>query len=153
MLRGGGPGECLGAPSAQPRRPAGRARDARPHYLSKSRIAAADECGQRAAGRRREGSAPRLLLDYNLEIGAVSATSPGKIWRFGIMGLLVQDGERDAVALRARNVFADLGIKIEFGAAEAAAYHAYAAIPNRSSRCAPSRIRLLSEQTVDCPAD
>ena len=28
-------------------------------------------------------------------------------------------------------VFADLGVKVEFGAAEAAAYHAYAAIPNR----------------------
>jgi alanine-glyoxylate transaminase/serine-glyoxylate transaminase/serine-pyruvate transaminase len=73
----------------------------------------------------------RLLLDYNLEIGAGLGDLAGKIWRFGIMGYSCKMENVMLSLCALETVFADLGIKIEFGAAEAAAYHAYAAIPNR----------------------
>jgi alanine-glyoxylate transaminase/serine-glyoxylate transaminase/serine-pyruvate transaminase len=73
----------------------------------------------------------RLLLDYNLEIGAGLGDLAGKIWRFGIMGYSCKMENVMLCLCALETVFADLGTKIEFGAAEAAAYHAYAAIPNR----------------------
>jgi alanine-glyoxylate transaminase/serine-glyoxylate transaminase/serine-pyruvate transaminase len=73
----------------------------------------------------------RLLLDYNLEIGAGLGDLTGKIWRFGIMGYSCKMENVMLSLCALETVFADLGIKVEFGAAEAAAYHAYAALPNR----------------------
>ena len=73
----------------------------------------------------------RLLLDYNLEIGAGLGDLAGKIYRFGIMGYSCKMENVMLCLTALETVFADLGVKIEFGAAEAAAYHAYAAIPNR----------------------
>jgi len=73
----------------------------------------------------------RLLLDYNLEIGAGLGDLAGKIFRFGIMGYSCKMENVMLCLTALETVFADLGVKVEFGAAEAAAYHAYAAIPNR----------------------
>jgi alanine-glyoxylate transaminase/serine-glyoxylate transaminase/serine-pyruvate transaminase len=73
----------------------------------------------------------RLLLDYNLEIGAGLGDLAGKIYRFGIMGYSCKMENVMLCLTALETVFADLGVRIEFGAAEAAAYHAYAAIPNR----------------------
>ena len=73
----------------------------------------------------------RLLLDYNLEIGAGLGDLAGKIYRFGIMGYSCKMENVMLCLTALETVFSDLGVKIEFGAAEAAAYHAYAAIPNR----------------------
>ena len=73
----------------------------------------------------------RLLLDYNLEIGAGLGDLAGKIWRFGIMGYSCKMENVMLSLCALETVFADLGIKVEFGAAEAAAYHAYAALPNK----------------------
>ena len=53
----------------------------------------------------------------------------GKIWRFGIMGYSCKPENVMLSLCALETVFADLGIKVEFGAAEAAAYHAYAALP------------------------
>ena len=71
----------------------------------------------------------RLLLDYNLEIGAGLGDLAGKIWRFGIMGYSCKMENVMLSLCALETVFADLGMKVEFGAAEAAAYHAYAALP------------------------
>jgi len=73
----------------------------------------------------------RLLLDYNLEIGAGLGDLAGKIWRFGIMGYSCKMENVMLSLCALETVFADLGMNVEFGAAEAAAYHAYAALPNR----------------------
>ncbi len=73
----------------------------------------------------------RLLLDYNLEIGAGLGDLAGKIWRFGIMGYSCKMENVMLSLCALETVFADLGMKVEFGAAEAAAYHAYAANPNK----------------------
>jgi len=73
----------------------------------------------------------RLLLDYNLEIGAGLGDLAGKIWRFGIMGYSCKMENVMLSLCALETVFADLGMKVEFGAAEAAAYHAYAALPNK----------------------
>ncbi len=73
----------------------------------------------------------RLLLDYNLEIGAGLGDLAGKIWRFGIMGYSCKMENVMLSLCALETVFADLGLKVEFGAAEAAAYHAYAALPNK----------------------
>ena len=73
----------------------------------------------------------RLLQDYNLEIGAGLGDLAGKIWRFGIMGYSCKMENVMLCLCALETVFSDLGITIDFGAAEAAAYHAYAAIPNR----------------------
>ncbi len=73
----------------------------------------------------------RLLLEYNIEIGAGLGDLVGKVWRFGIMGYSCKM-ENVMLALCAlETVFADMGAKIEIGTAEAAAYHAYAAHPSR----------------------
>jgi alanine-glyoxylate transaminase / serine-glyoxylate transaminase / serine-pyruvate transaminase len=73
----------------------------------------------------------RLLLEFNLEIGAGLGDLAGKIWRFGIMGYSCKM-ENVMLALCALEaVFADMGAEVELGAAEAAAYHAYAAHPSR----------------------
>ena len=73
----------------------------------------------------------RLLLDYNLEIGAGLGDLAGKIWRFGIMGYSCKMENVMLSLCALETVSADLGIAVEFGAAEAAAYRAYASIPNR----------------------
>jgi alanine-glyoxylate transaminase/serine-glyoxylate transaminase/serine-pyruvate transaminase len=73
----------------------------------------------------------RLLLDYNLEIGAGLGDLAGKIWRFGIMGYSCKMENVMLSLCALETVFADLRMKVEFGVAEAAAYHAYAAIPNK----------------------
>ncbi len=73
----------------------------------------------------------RLLLDFNLEIGAGLGALAGKIWRFGLMGYSCQL-ENVMLCLSAlETVFTDMGAKVKFGEAEAAAYHAYAANPSR----------------------
>jgi alanine-glyoxylate transaminase / serine-glyoxylate transaminase / serine-pyruvate transaminase len=73
----------------------------------------------------------RLLAEFNLEIGAGLGELAGKVWRFGIMGYSCKM-ENVMLALCALEaVFADMGAQVELGAAEAAAYHAYAAHPSR----------------------
>jgi alanine-glyoxylate transaminase/serine-glyoxylate transaminase/serine-pyruvate transaminase len=73
----------------------------------------------------------RLLAEFNLEIGAGLGELAGRIWRFGIMGYSCKM-ENVMLALCALEaVFADMGAKVDLGAAEAAAYHAYAAQPSR----------------------
>ncbi|MFN0038064.1 MAG: pyridoxal-phosphate-dependent aminotransferase family protein [Burkholderiales bacterium] len=74
----------------------------------------------------------RLLSEFNLEIGAGLGDLAGKIWRFGIMGYSCKM-ENVMLALCALEaLFADMGAHVEPGAAEAAAYHAYAAQPTRA---------------------
>lgn len=71
----------------------------------------------------------RLLAEYNLEIGAGLGDFAGKIWRFGLMGYSSKI-ENVMFCLNAlETVFANMGKKIEIGAAEAAAYRVYAASP------------------------
>ncbi len=71
----------------------------------------------------------RLLDEYNLEIGAGLGDFAGKIWRFGLMGYSSKI-ENIMVCLNAlETVFSDMGMKLEHGAAEAAAHHSYAANP------------------------
>jgi len=71
----------------------------------------------------------RLLAEYNLEIGAGLGDFAGKIWRFGLMGYSSKI-ENVMLCLNAlETVFANMGKKIEIGAAEAAAYRVYAASP------------------------
>jgi len=71
----------------------------------------------------------RLLADYSLEIGAGLGELAGKVWRFGIMG---HSSKMENVMLclcALETVLSDMGVKVEFGTAESAAYHAYAANP------------------------
>ncbi len=71
----------------------------------------------------------RLFADYGLEIGAGLGDLGSRLWRFGIMG---HSSRRENVMLclcALETVLADLGVKVEFGAAESAAYRAYAANP------------------------
>ena len=71
----------------------------------------------------------RLLADYSLEIGAGLGDLAGKIWRFGLMGYSSRI-ENVMLCLGAlETVLSDMGRKVEFGAAEAAAHYAYAANP------------------------
>ena len=71
----------------------------------------------------------RLLVDYSLEIGAGLGDFAGKIWRFGLMGYSSRM-ENVMLCLGALEaVLSDMGMKIEQGAAEAAAHQAYAAHP------------------------
>ncbi len=71
----------------------------------------------------------RLLDEYNIEIGAGLGSLAGRIWRFGIMGYSCKM-ENVMLALCAlETVFDDLGIHVEFGKAESAAYRAYASQP------------------------
>lgn len=80
----------------------------------------------------------RLLHDYNLELGAGLGDLKGKIWRFGIMGYSCKMENVMLCLCALETVFADMGVKVEFGAAEAAAYHAYAEnpLPMRPSEAA-----------------
>ncbi len=72
----------------------------------------------------------RLLAEYNIEIGAGLGDLAGKIWRFGIMGYSCKM-ENVMLALCAlETVFSDMGVSIEVGTAEAAAYKAYASHPS-----------------------
>jgi alanine-glyoxylate transaminase/serine-glyoxylate transaminase/serine-pyruvate transaminase len=71
----------------------------------------------------------RLLAEYNLEIGAGLGDFAGKIWRFGLMGYSSKI-ENVMLCLNAlETVFANMGKKIDIGAAEAAAHRVYAASP------------------------
>jgi alanine-glyoxylate transaminase/serine-glyoxylate transaminase/serine-pyruvate transaminase len=71
----------------------------------------------------------RLLADYSLEIGAGLGDLAGKIWRFGLMGYSSKI-ENVMLCLNAlETVFSDMGKKVEYGTAEAAAHYAYAANP------------------------
>ncbi len=71
----------------------------------------------------------RLLAEYNLEIGAGLGDFAGKIWRFGLMGYSSKI-ENVMLSLNAlETVFANMGKKIDIGAAEAAAYRVYEANP------------------------
>lgn len=71
----------------------------------------------------------RLLAEYNLEIGAGLGDFAGKIWRFGLMGYSSKI-ENVMLCLNAlETVFANMGKKIDIGAAEAAAYRVYEANP------------------------
>lgn len=71
----------------------------------------------------------RLLAEYNLEIGAGLGDFAGKIWRFGLMGYSSKI-ENVMLCLNAlETVFANMGKKIEIGAAEAAAHRVYATSP------------------------
>ena len=73
----------------------------------------------------------RLLLDYNLEIGAGLGDLAGKIWRFGLMGYSCKMENVMLSLCALETVFTDMGVNVKFGEAEAAAYHAYAAHPSR----------------------
>jgi alanine-glyoxylate transaminase/serine-glyoxylate transaminase/serine-pyruvate transaminase len=73
----------------------------------------------------------RLLLDYNLEIGAGLGELAGKIWRFGLMGYSCKMENVMLSLCALETVFTDMGVNVKFGEAEAAAYHAYAAHPSR----------------------
>lgn len=73
----------------------------------------------------------RLLAEFNIEIGAGLGTLAGKIWRFGIMGYSCKMENVMLCLCALESMFDDMGAKIEIGAAEAAAYHAYAAHPSR----------------------
>ena len=71
----------------------------------------------------------RLLVEYNLEIGAGLGDFSGKIWRFGLMGYSSKI-ENVMLCLGAlETVLADMGLKIQPGAAEAAAHQVYANSP------------------------
>jgi alanine-glyoxylate transaminase/serine-glyoxylate transaminase/serine-pyruvate transaminase len=65
----------------------------------------------------------------NIEIGAGLGPLAGKIWRFGIMGYSCKMENVMLCLCALESVFDNMGAKIEIGAAEAAAYHAYAARP------------------------
>ena len=71
----------------------------------------------------------RLLEEMNIEIGAGLGPLAGKIWRFGIMGYSCKMENVMLCLCALESVFLNMGAKIEVGAAEAAAYHAYAAHP------------------------
>jgi alanine-glyoxylate transaminase/serine-glyoxylate transaminase/serine-pyruvate transaminase len=73
----------------------------------------------------------RLLTEFNIEIGAGLGTLAGKIWRFGIMGYSCKMENVMLCLCALESMFDDMGAKIEIGAAEAAAYHAYASHPSR----------------------
>lgn len=75
----------------------------------------------------------RLLLEFNLEIGAGLGDLAGRIWRFGIMGYSCKMENVMLAICALEALFADMGAAVEPGAAEAAAYHAYAAHPLRAS--------------------
>jgi alanine-glyoxylate transaminase/serine-glyoxylate transaminase/serine-pyruvate transaminase len=71
----------------------------------------------------------RLLVEMNIEIGAGLGALAGKIWRFGIMGYSCKMENVMLCLCALESVFDNMGAKIDLGAAEAAAYHAYAAHP------------------------
>jgi len=71
----------------------------------------------------------RLLADYNLEIGAGLGDLAGKIFRFGLMGYSSKMENVMLCLIALETVLSDMGVNVDFGKAEAAAYHAYAANP------------------------
>ena len=71
----------------------------------------------------------RLLVEMNIEIGAGLGPLAGKIWRFGIMGYSCKMENVMLCLCALESIFDNMGAKIDAGAAEAAAYHAYAARP------------------------
>ena len=71
----------------------------------------------------------RLLADYSLEIGAGLGELAGKILRFGIMGWSSKMENVMLCLCALETVLSDMGVKVDFGAAESAAYRAYAANP------------------------
>jgi len=71
----------------------------------------------------------RLLAEYNLEIGAGLGNFAGKIWRFGLMGYSSKIENVMLCLNSLETVFANMGKKIDIGAAEAAAHRVYAASP------------------------
>lgn len=75
----------------------------------------------------------RLLEEYSLEIGGGLGAFAGKVWRFGLMGSSSRV-ENVLFCLNALEaIFIDMGMKVEYGAAEAAAHQYYAANPMPSS--------------------
>jgi len=75
----------------------------------------------------------RLLDNYSLEIGAGLGDFAGKVWRFGLMGYASRI-ENVIFCLNAlETVFSDMGMKLEHGAAQAAAHQFYAANPMPAS--------------------
>jgi len=71
----------------------------------------------------------RLLAEYNLEIGAGLGDFAGKIWRFGLMGYSSKIENVMLCLNSLETVFANMGKKIDIGAAEAAAHRVYEANP------------------------
>jgi alanine-glyoxylate transaminase/serine-glyoxylate transaminase/serine-pyruvate transaminase len=71
----------------------------------------------------------RLLAEYNLEIGAGLGDFAGKIWRFGLMGYSSKIENVMLCLNSLETVFANMGKKIDIGAAEAAAHRVYEASP------------------------
>ena len=70
-----------------------------------------------------------MLDDYNLEIGAGLGDFAGKVWRFGLMGTSCRV-ENVIFCLNAvESILADMGVKVERGAAASAAHQCYAANP------------------------
>jgi alanine-glyoxylate transaminase/serine-glyoxylate transaminase/serine-pyruvate transaminase len=90
------------------------------------------ECRARAARIDEKEVRRRLLHDYNLEIGAGLGDIAGKIWRFGIMGYSCKMENVMLCLCALETVFADMGVDVHFGAAESAAYHAYAQNPSHA---------------------
>ncbi|HET9699940.1 MAG TPA: aminotransferase class V-fold PLP-dependent enzyme, partial [Burkholderiales bacterium] len=80
----------------------------------------------------------RLLEDYSLEIGAGLGELAGKIFRFGIMGWSSKMENVMLCLCALETVLSDMGVTVDFGAAESAAYRAYAANPitSRPARAA-----------------
>ncbi len=73
----------------------------------------------------------RLLDDFSLEIGAGLGDFAGKVWRFGLMGTACRV-ENVIFCLNALEVvLSDMGLKVERGAAAAAAHKSYAVNPMR----------------------
>tara|TARA_R110002073_G_C9443087_1_gene577480 strand:+ start:510 stop:1739 length:1230 start_codon:yes stop_codon:yes gene_type:complete len=71
----------------------------------------------------------RLLDEYSLEIGAGLGDFAGKVWRLGLMGYASKI-ENVVCCLNALEIiFTDMGMKLDHGAAEAAAHNYYAANP------------------------
>jgi alanine-glyoxylate transaminase/serine-glyoxylate transaminase/serine-pyruvate transaminase len=71
----------------------------------------------------------RLLADYRLEIGAGLGELAGKILRFGLMGWSSRTENVMRCLGALETVLSDMGVKVDFGAAESAACRAYAANP------------------------
>jgi alanine-glyoxylate transaminase/serine-glyoxylate transaminase/serine-pyruvate transaminase len=71
----------------------------------------------------------RLLADYSLEIGAGLGELAGRIFRFGIMGWSSKMENVMLCLCALETVLSDMGVQVDFGAAESAAYRAYAANP------------------------
>jgi alanine-glyoxylate transaminase/serine-glyoxylate transaminase/serine-pyruvate transaminase len=69
----------------------------------------------------------RLLADYGLEIGAGLGELAGRLWRFGLMGWSSRMENVMLCLTALGTVLADLGVKVELGAAQSAAHRCYVA--------------------------